>query len=759
MKRLAISLVFILATAPAQAEDLTIDRIMEGEDFVGVSPSRIRWQGDSRTLYFRWREPGSEDEGTYQAQCDEGLPVRLPEEEENQAWPQEGDWDEQRSRFVAEIEGDIYLLQPDGSRSALIETRQNESRPAFSRDGESVYFQRGDNLFALSLDEGALRQLTDFRQGDKDDDKEPEGNEAFLKAQQEELFEQFSGRRKEEREKREAERKERDARAFYAGRQADLSGLSLSPSERYVIFRWSRPSKDSKETMVPDFVTEDGFARPLAARPKVGDPQGESKVGIYAVEDGQVRWLDELANTAFVVGPEWNESGDKAALWVFSSDFKQRWIYVVDIETGQLTVADQLSDEAWIGGPAFNAFGWIPGSDRLWFVSERDGWAHLYSVGWQGEGLSQLTSGSWEVADVQISPDQQWFLLTTSQEDLGQRHFYRLPLEGGTPLRLTEGVGRADATISPDGSRLAVLFSASNQPPELFCGPTGSGQPPRRITHSTLESFESYPWREPQIVSIPARDGTQVTGRFYRPLQAAPGRPAVIFVHGAGYLQNAHRWWSSYYREYMFHNLLADHGYHVLDLDYRGSAGYGRDWRTGIYRHMGGKDLSDQVDGARWLVENHGIDPARIGIYGGSYGGFITLMAMFTEPEVFAAGAALRPVTDWAHYNNFYTGRILNLPQDDAEAYKRSSPIYFAQGLEGALLICHGMVDTNVHFQDTVRLAQRLIELGKEDWEVAIYPVEGHGFRNASSWADEYKRIFKLFEDNLKGDVPAGTGD
>ena len=140
----------------------------------------------------------------------------------------------------------------------------------------------------------------------------------------------------------------------------------------------------------------------------------------------------------------------------------------------------------------------------------------------------------------------------------------------------------------------------------------------------------------------------------------------------------------------------------------------------------------------------------RIGIYGGSYGGFITLMAMFTQPGVFAAGAALRPVTDWAHYNDSYTSNILNRPQDDPEAYRRSSPIYFAEGLEGALLICHGMVDTNVHFQDTVRLAQRLIELRKENWEVALYPVEGHGFQNATSWADEYKRIFKLFESNLK---------
>jgi dipeptidyl aminopeptidase/acylaminoacyl peptidase len=202
----------------------------------------------------------------------------------------------------------------------------------------------------------------------------------------------------------------------------------------------------------------------------------------------------------------------------------------------------------------------------------------------------------------------------------------------------------------------------------------------------------------------------------------------------------------------MFHNLLADNGYTVLDIDYRGSAGYGRDWRTGIYRHMGGKDLTDHIDGAKFLVDKHAVDPKKIGIYGGSYGGFITLMAMFTEPDVFRAGAALRSVTDWAHYNHPYTANILNEPHTDSLAYAKSSPIYYAEGLKGHLLMCHGMLDVNVHFQDIVRLTQRLIELKKENWELAVYPMEDHAFVEPSSWTDEYKRIFKLFEQHLKED-------
>jgi dipeptidyl aminopeptidase/acylaminoacyl peptidase len=307
--------------------------------------------------------------------------------------------------------------------------------------------------------------------------------------------------------------------------------------------------------------------------------------------------------------------------------------------------------------------------------------------------------------------------------------------------------GGNEVTLSPREDRLAIEYSFSNRMPELYTMENNPGAKAAQITTSASEEFRSYDWRVPDVLTFKARDGADVPARFYRPEK--PNGAAVIFVHGAGYLQNAHKWWSDYFHEYMFHNLLADKGFAVLDMDYRASAGLGRDWRTAIYRHMGGKDLDDQVDGAKWLVEQQRIDPKRIGIYGGSYGGFITLMAMFTTPDVFAAGAALRPVTDWAHYNHFYTSGILNIPQEDTVAYRRSSPIYHAPGLKGALLICHGMVDVNVHFQDAVRLVQRLIELKKENWELAVYPVEDHGFREPTSWMDEYRRILKLFETNL----------
>ncbi|HEX8186935.1 MAG TPA: alpha/beta fold hydrolase [Pyrinomonadaceae bacterium] len=476
---------------------------------------------------------------------------------------------------------------------------------------------------------------------------------------------------------------------------------------------------------------------------------------------------------------QWNEDGSRAVLLARASDNKDRWVMSLDPATGRTRLLSGVHDDAWVGGPGAFTLGWLPDNRRVYFVSERDGWAHLYTVSADGGEPSQLTKGRFEVSDVRLSADRTKFYFTSSEGSVFERHLYSMSFDGSARTRLTTMAGNNQADVSPDDRTLAVVRSYANRPPELYLQPNRpasdqtsqapgtpaansqaagtrgtNGQAPevKPVTNSPLPEFFSYDWIDPPVVSFRARDGATVYGRLYKPSNARPGGPAVIFVHGAGYLQDVHKWWSTYYREHMFHHLLMERGYTVLSIDYRGSAGYGRDWRTGIYRHMGGKDLDDHVDAVRYLVADHGVDPRRVGLYGGSYGGFITLMAMFTTPDIFAAGAALRPVTDWAHYNHPYTANILNEPQDDPEAYRRSSPIYFAAGLKGPLLICHGMVDTNVHFQDTVRLAERLIELRKENWQLAPYPVEDHAFDRADSWADEYKRILRLFEENLRPD-------
>jgi dipeptidyl aminopeptidase/acylaminoacyl peptidase len=437
-------------------------------------------------------------------------------------------------------------------------------------------------------------------------------------------------------------------------------------------------------------------------------------------------------------------------------DHKDRWVMLLNLEKGELELIDRQHDDAWIGGPGIgwlgsSGMGWID-NEHIWYQSEETGYSHLYRANVISGKKKALTGGEFEVLGVELSRDRKTFYLTTNEVSPHEQHFYHLDVSGGKRTQITSLRGGHRVEVSPDGKQLAVLYSYSNKPWELYTMPNRPGAEMVQLTESCTDEFLSVRWMDPEIVRFRASDGAMVPATLYKPDEGSANGAGVIFVHGAGYLQNVHYWWPSYYREYMFHNYLVQQGYTVLAIDFRASAGYGRDWRTAIYRHMGGRDLLDQVDGAAYLVKEHGVDPQSIGIYGGSYGGFITLMAMFRHPETFKCGAALRSVTDWAHYNHGYTSPILNTPVEDSLSYVRSSPIYFAEGLQGRLLMLHGMIDTNVQFQDVVRLSQYLIELKKENWELAVFPVEGHGFREGSSWSDEYRRIFRLFEEELSGD-------
>ncbi len=452
----------------------------------------------------------------------------------------------------------------------------------------------------------------------------------------------------------------------------------------------------------------------------------------------------------------WSDDGKRLATFVYSYDNKDRWLVAVEASSREavpkLLPLDRLHDPAWVNW-RFNDLGWMRDSATLWYLSEESSFSHLQLQPIGGTKRA-LTSGPFEIDTPLLARDGKSFVVTSNREEPGVVEAYRVDAGSGRMTRLTERGGLIDSVVlSSDEKQLAFLGSSIDAPPELFAQPARAGATAKRLTTTTTPEFEAVSWSMPELVAIPSSHGAgQVWARVYKPADWSADKryPAVAFVHGAGYLQNIHRGWSDYWHEFMFHTLLTRRGYVVIDMDYRGSSGYGRDWRTAIYRQMGWPEVDDYADGIAWLVAHRAVDRQRVGVYGGSYGGFFTFMALFTRPELFAAGAALRPVSDWAHYNHGYTSNILNTPEVDPEAYAKSSPIEYAAGLTKPLLILHGMVDDNVTFQDSVRLVQRLIELGKTDFfETAIYPVESHAFVEPSSWVDEYRRIWNLFERTL----------
>jgi dipeptidyl aminopeptidase/acylaminoacyl peptidase len=766
---------------------LTVDSIMRGPELVGNPPNNLRWSGDSKELYFEWLMPKEDLPATWVVARAGGAPRRLTEAERRDAPLASGQWDASRRRILGVDRGDIVIIDTVNRRRLdVTRTTGAESNPRWARGETHVTFVRDNNLFIVPVDRvaaGGLVQLTDVSA--RRADPRVTDSQKFLKEEEAKLLdwvEEAAARRK----RREALDRARALPKFELAERQTIADAAVS-SDATFAFLLMNERAQSRASQVPRFVSESAFTEEINARTKVGDAQDRRRLAILNLESGEGVWagLDGVTDPIAIpkppdgdeprppapsgvegLAPSGVEGAKREVRWgspllspdgriavvsVRAADNTERWLAAIDPVKGTTRILDRIKDDAWVrdGGQ-----GWLPDSTRMWFLAEHDGWMHLYTVDATTGQRQQLTSGKFEVDDVELAPDGRTFYFRSNEVHPGERHLYSMSVDGGPRTRITTEVGGHQGAISPDNSTFGLVSSSATRPPEVFVKANRAGAPATRITTSPSKEWLAHKWVAPQLVTYKARDGAEVYARLYTPEMVGakrdPKAPAVVFVHGAGYLQNAHKFWSSYYREYMFHHLLAARGYVVLDPDYRASAGYGRDWRTSIYRWMGGHNLNDVVDGAGYLAKVHKVEAKRIGVYGGSYGGFITLMALFTSPETFGAGAALRPVTDWAHYNHQYTSNILNEPHADAEAYRKSSPIYFAEGLKAPLLIAHGMVDVNVHFQDSVRLVQRLIELRKENWELAVYPVEDHGFVEASSWADEYKRILKLFETHLK---------
>jgi dipeptidyl aminopeptidase/acylaminoacyl peptidase len=760
-------------------EELTVEKIMRHPKWIGIAPNNVYWGPDSKTVYFYWNPDQALSDSLYSITVTNPNPKKVPLQDRRFGPSRAGRYNKSNTKMAYEKNGDIFLYDvPSGKISQITNTVAQEYGPYFTGDEKKLIFTVGCDAFSWEISSGKFCQLTNFEKGKKPDASQTD-QEKWLSQDQLAHFKVLNERTTKHQIKKKikkAEQSKRPKQIYLDGQIIEM--VQVSPDEKFVLYEVAK-NTSPKKTIVPNYVTASGFTEDINSRTKVGAPISSNDFyvydiagdTVYQVSTDQIPGISDVpaftqdyvskvnksklerrgVNFSSVI---WSDNGAQCIVVIRSLDFKDCWIMQLDPATRKLTLLDRQHDDAWLGGPTSGGFGeyttigWLKDNKRIWFTSEETGYSHLYTLDVNTKIKKALTEGQFEIQQVKLIGNKDFFYVVSNKVHPGQKHLYRISVNGGKLEQLTSMEGAHEQEISPDEKYIAFRYSYSNKPWELFLMENKPGAKPRQITNSLTEEFKSYPWRDPDLITFKARDSADVYARIYRPERS--NGAAVIFVHGAGYLQNAHKWWSNYYKEYMFHNLLTDKGYTVMDIDYRASAGYGKAWRTGIYRHMGGKDLTDNIDAAKLLVDRYEIDPKRIGIYGGSYGGFITLMAMFTTPDVFAAGAALRPVTDWAHYNHSYTGCILNMPYQDSLAYARSSPIYYAEGLKGALLICHGMVDTNVHFQDVVRLSQRLIELGKDNWELAVYPMEDHGFVEPSSWTDEYKRILKLFEENLK---------
>jgi dipeptidyl aminopeptidase/acylaminoacyl peptidase len=793
----------------ASSHELTLEQIMADPDWIGPPVEDPYWSIDGRSIYFELKRKGSPLHDLYRVDANGGAPVKLSDAELAAA-DGAGVFDRARDRAAFLRHGDVFVRDVGtGATRQITRSDADKSGLQFSADGRLLSWRQGDDWYVWDADSGLVSQAAALEAKDDPADAKPDQLERL----QLHLFSTLREDKADKQAMREREDQlaaENPARApapFYLGDQVKVVTTSLSPDARWmVVVTEPKSYQRGKHPVVVHYVNESGYPETEKARTYVGrnSPAPHALVlldlrahkqyklsldalpGIHddPLHDLRTRRIAELKKqghgdeaaalaaprtrpvsvnfipTADGYGPAiaWTDDASNVAIELVATDHKDRWIETIDFNDHKLVTQDRLTDPAWINW-SFNELGWLPDNRTLWFESEASGWAQLYVKPLDGKPRA-LTGTHYEVSSPVVSPDGKWFYVLSNKQAPYAYDIYRLPTTGGDLERVThfEGVSCSECSrlfeLSPDGSKLAVLHSSAYIPAQLaVANADGSGA--RELTDTRTAEYKalSSTWVQPQFVEVPSsHGGFGIWSKYYQPVDynTSHDHPAVIFVHGAGYLQDVSKGWSYYFREQMFNNLLTQEGYVVLDMDYRGSAGYGRDWRDAIYRQMGHPELEDLLDGKAWMVKNHHVDPGRIGIYGGSYGGFMTEMALLRAPGEFAAGAALRPPSDWTSYNDGYTSDILNTPQLDPEAYRISSPIEYAKNLQDPLLISHGLIDNNVMPADSIRLYQRFIELHKKNFWITLYPTERHAFEHADAWYDEYRRIHDLFSRFVK---------
>lgn len=784
---LPLTLLLLTATAHAQpTAPLTIEQVMADPDWIGPSVDQAWWQWDGKQVQYLLKRDGSPVRDTYRQGIDGAAADRVADTARAGLDAADPSYDATRQRMLFARNGDIFLRDlRSGALTQLTRSNEVESRPQFASDGGAIW-RAGNNWYHWQAD-GGTAQVAVVK-AERDPKAAPKAD--VLREQQ--LATLATLRR--DREQRDALRTQEDAwrradttRAaapVYLGDEVEIVDSALSPDGRHLLVVTQAKNADEGQAgKMPKYVTESGYEEFQETRSRVGrNAPVAHALWLVDVVAGSARQLsfdalpgiatDPLAalrkaakrdalkgNRAVRVesdgdgsGPavHWSDDGRNVAVEIRAVDNKDRWIASVDLDSAKLQPRHRLSDSAWINWD-FNDFGWLADNRTLWLLSEESGHSQLYTV--EGNGKPrQRTRGKWEVSMPVPSADGSGMYFLCNQKWPGDYEVCKLDLRTDQLTEVTALNGVEGFSLSPNGQQLLVRYSGAYLPPQLAVVPAAGGQA-TVLTDTRTPAFKAQTWIAPQYVQVPSKHGAgTVWGKYYGPQTPEPGKqyPIVMFVHGAGYLQNVSQRYTPYFREQMFHNLLVQQGYIVLDLDYRASEGYGRDWRTAIYRNMGHPELEDYLDGLDWLVATKQGDRARAGIYGGSYGGFMTYMALFRSPGTFKAGAALRPVGDWMQYNHEYTSNILNTPELDPQAYKTSSSINYADGLQDHLLIAHGMIDDNVFFKDSVDMTQKLIELHKDNWQVAPYPLERHGFTRADAWLDEYKRILKLFNEQVK---------
>jgi len=588
----------------------------------------------------------------------------------------------------------------------LVSGKETIADPKISPDGHYVSFVRGHNLWLASVSDGKQRRFTQ------------NGTEEIREGELDWVYPE-----------------ELDIKTAYW----------WSPDSTAVAYLEMDERKVSQYPLV-NFSAYDGEAE-MERYPAAGGANPVVRVLVASVEGGEPRAMDTGAETEnYIPRVDWLNDSKRLAIQRLNRQQTVLELLIADADGGKSRIALTERDQYWIN-VSDDLYFFKDGKRFLW-SSERSGYRHLYLYGLDGRQLAQLTKGDWEVSALEAVDESKGLIYFTATEKSPlERQLYRVALDGTGFARVTKEDGTHHVNIVPNAAAFVDTYSNSMAPPrqDLL---RADGSRIAAINENKVAELAEYHLSPVEFLTVKSHDGVPLNAMMIKPagFDSAKKYPVLVYTYGGPRAQVVLNAWGG--STFLWHELLAQKGYIIFALDNRGSAGRGHLFEEPIHFRLGAQEMSDQRDGASYLKSLPYVDANRIGIWGWSYGGHMTLHAMFEDPEDFKVGFAGGPVSDWYYYDTIYTERYLGLPQKNEESYQESSPVKNAEHLKGKLLIAHGTGDDNVHFANTLAVIDKLIEAGKYA-EVMAFPGRGHGVSDPPARRVLWQRVTQFFLDNL----------
>ncbi len=479
--------------------------------------------------------------------------------------------------------------------------------------------------------------------------------------------------------------------------------------------------------------------------PFAGDPNARLQLGVVSLDDGMVRWMDLGQEDDIYLPRTWWTRDGRLMAEILSRDQKRLQLVTFDLDSGAGRVLIDERQDPWIN---LNHDTRFLKSGEILRASEATGFNHLYLHDREGREIRQLTDGDWVVTGVvAVDEERRQVYFGGTRESVLERHVYRVSLDDGEIQRLTEEPGWHGATVSEDGQWYVDMLSTLAHAPMVTLRRT-DGSWSTVLFANEGNSAAELGLHPPEFVHMSADDGTPLFGVIYRPpdFDASKKYPLIVSVYGGPHAQRVADEWSNTVD--LRAQWLARQGYLVFKLDNRGSANRGLAFEAHLARRFGTVEVEDQAAGVRYLAKNDAADIERVGVYGWSYGGYMTLLTMMKEPEIFRVGVAGAPVVDFADYDTGYTERYMGTPDENREGYTEGSVLTHVKNLRGKLMIVHGMVDENVHFRNTARLLVALAEEQKR-YDLLLFPEERHMPRDAKGLEYQERRVLEYFTEHL----------